>query len=213
MKSKIEQKILAIDVDTLYDFMNSNGSLYVQGAEQIYSNLKELTSYFLKNNVQIMKVSDYHTKESEELSKNPDWKCTFPHHCMQGTKGAESIDETKLDNVPIIYWDKEYTQNNLEQITRESNFELKKDKFNFVEGNSYTSQILDILNPDTVIIYGVATNVCVDYAVNEMLNIGKKVYVIKDAIKELPGLPLDEIIKDWKFKGVNLVSTKDIVNN
>ena len=62
--------------------------------------------------------------------------------------------------------------------------------------------------PKRAIVYGVATNVCVDCAVRGLLERKVDVYVVEDAIKELPGLPLP--YEDWKSKGAYLIKTGEV---
>lgn len=59
--------------------------------------------------------------------------------------------------------------------------------------------------------YGVATNVCVDFAVKGLLQRGLQVYVPTDAIKELPGLPLEKVLESWKNEGVQLIRTDEVL--
>jgi nicotinamidase/pyrazinamidase len=54
------------------------------------------------------------------------------------------------------------------------------------------------------VVYGVTTNVCVDAAVKGLVKKVNKVYVVKDAIKELPNIPLP--FDAWKKKGVEMIA-------
>ena len=93
----------------------------------------------------------------------------------------------------------------------DNNIVLTKNKFDIFEGNPHTNQLLDLINPDTVVVYGVATNVCVNYAVLGLEKRGISVYVVKDAIKELPNLPLDEIYRGWKNKNIDKFTLEQIL--
>jgi len=62
------------------------------------------------------------------------------------------------------------------------------------------------------VVYGVATNVCVNYAVVGLKERGIDVYAVVDAIKELPGLPLKEVLNSWENSGVNLIITEEVAN-
>jgi nicotinamidase/pyrazinamidase len=208
--------ILFWNVDTQYDFMRSdesfNGALPVGGARVIEENLEKLTSIAEKYELKVVNTADWHTMDDTEISLNPDFKRTYPQHCMQGTKGAQYISATDPKDPLIVSWkDKAF---NTESISGNRNILLYKNKFDAFEGNPYTKTILDMINPDTVIVYGVATNICVDMAVQGLVKNKKEVYVVKDAIKEVPNeiaaTSLEMITDSWKKEHVKFIETKDV---
>ena len=210
-------KTIFWSVDTQNDFMNKAGKLYVQGAEEIKKNLKKITDFAKKNKIKVVSTGDYHTSISKEISKFPDFKTTFPDHCMAGDEGMEFIPETnptqwKEDNYVIIdYTEKEFP---IEKLNRSRNIILYKDHFNIFDeeaGNPWALNTLALFNPDTVIVYGVATNVCVDYAVLGLIEELCTVIVIKDAIKELPGCDVEAIYKKWRDLGAKLIDTNTLL--
>lgn len=216
-------KIIGWNVDTQYDFMRPDGKLYVQGAEQIEPKLSALT-YALrtKGNI-IINTADWHNSESAEISKTPDFITTFPEHCIQDTAGAEYVRATRPRNQMEIDWkgldgwlhnDKrdgilfnQAVEGYLKDGGKE--FVLYKDKFDVFAGTKAAEPLLKILRPDCAVVYGVATNVCVDFAVKGLLKRNVKVYVPTDAIKELPNLPLH--YEAWQAKGAVLTTTEEIL--
>src|SRR4051812_12839522 len=90
------------DVDTQYDFMRADGKLYVPGAEQIIPRLKQLTQHAHRCGIRILASADDHVAGHRELSDRPDFKETFPPHCMHGTGGQRKIPETALRDPLII---------------------------------------------------------------------------------------------------------------
>jgi nicotinamidase/pyrazinamidase len=193
------------NVDTQIDFVYPRGKLYVQGAENLRPQWKELTELAKENSIRVVNTADYHYPNSAELDSSPDFVNTFPEHCMAGTRGADYIRETDPEDSIIFDWDKEYLITP-EFFNREEhrNFIIRKDAFDVFDGNPMTDTILKQLNPDTVVVYGVTTNVCVDAAVKGLAKKVNKVYVIKDAIKELPNIPLP--FDKWKKKGVEMIT-------
>jgi len=203
--------VLFWNVDTQKDFMNPDGKLYASGAEEIKDNLKIITRLARKKRIRVVNTADYHFINSPELDKNPDFKKTFPEHCMAGSEGAEYIKETKPVNPIIFDWDKEYMiSEGMPDIKGYKDFVIRKDAFDAFSGNPYTEAILKILNPEIVFVYGVYTNVCVDYAVEGLAKRVKNVTVIRDAIKELPGIepPFDK----WEKLNVKMMNTAELVD-
>jgi len=202
-------KTIFWNVDTLNDFMNKNGKLYVQNAESIKPNLEKLTKYAAKNKLTVINSADYHTKESKEISQTPDFTNTFPEHSIRKTYGAEFIDETYPKSPYVIDWkDKDI---DICKIKRNRNIIIYKDIFDVFTGNPYTDKIIETIKPDRAVVYGVATNVCVDYTVKGLLERGIEVFYVRDAIKELPNLPLEEVLSCWKNKGAKSVTTKEVL--
>src|SRR5881296_3527056 len=95
-------RVLFWDVDTQYDFMKADGKLYVPDAEHIIPNLKRLTDYAHGHGVRIVASADDHVPGHRELSDRPNFKETFPNHCMRGTPGQRKIPETALRNPLVI---------------------------------------------------------------------------------------------------------------
>lgn len=198
------------NVDTQIDFVEPSGKLYVQGAELLKNKWKAITQFAAENNIRVVNSADYHKITSEELSANPDFINSFPQHCMEGTHGAEFIEETN-PKCPLLFdWDKHYPLfPNYEQLQEARNILIRKDNFDVFLGNENTVELLSLISPKQIFVYGVTTNVCVDKAACGLAERGYEVFVIEDAIKELPNIPLpfekwDELgIKRIKFEELN----------
>ena len=95
-------RVIFWDVDTQYDFMKADGKLYVPDAEQLIPNLKKLTDYAHGHGIRVVASADDHVREDAEISATPDWKATFPPHCLRGTPGQRKIPETALRNAHVV---------------------------------------------------------------------------------------------------------------
>lgn len=197
------------NVDTQFDFVSPQGKLYVPGAELLKPNLEKLTKLAKTRLITVVNTADWHYHDSAELSNNPDYVTTFPVHCMANTSGAEYIEETNPENPLIFDWNKEYRINR-ETIdpNRYRNYIIRKDAFDVFKGNRFTEQILNLLAPKTVIVYGVSTNVCVNDAVVGLTKRINKVIVVENAIKELPNIPLP--FENWRKSGVELKQLDEV---
>ena len=125
---------------------------------------------------------------------------------MQNTLGARYVPSTDPENPYVVDW-KQIDFNRSEVVSRR-NIVIYKDLFDVFKGSPHTESILDILSPERVIVYGVATNVCVNDAVLGLLERKIQVFVPTDAIKELPNLPLP--YETWQRKGAVLTTTDEI---
>lgn len=205
----MNEGILFWNVDTQIDFIEPTGKLYVKGAEKLKPVLKKITDFATEHHIRVINTCDFHLINSHELSPYPDYINSFPEHCMAGTSGAEFIEETRPHLPAIVDW---MTQlailPQLANVNQYRNIVIRKDAFDVFEGNPYTTKILELIHPEKVFVYGVTTNVCVDKAVCGLAELGYKVFVLEDAIKELPGIELP--FKRWKGLGVKLIEWNKI---
>ena len=199
------------NVDTQYDFMRADGALYVKDAELIEPNLARLTQLAQTYGVTVVNTADWHDENTKEISDEPDFIATFPKHCMQGTYGAQFILATKPESPYVIDGQMESIDEEKVKVSR--NILLYKDAFNVVDGNPLAGNVLEILNPYQAVVYGVATNVCVDQTVMGILEQNVGVFVTLDAIKELPNLPLEETISRWQSNGAKMIGVDDVLRH
>ena len=208
-----KKSILFWNVDTQNDFVEPWGKLYVKGAEKLKPKWAEITKVARRMKIRVVYTADYHYFHSAEINDKPDFINTFPPHCLAGTKGADFIAETAPDKPLVFNWEATYDMMPMKvDVPTTRNFVILKDAFDVFAGNRVTVPLLEELHPDIVVVYGVTTNVCVDHAVRGLAQRVKQVYILSDAIKELPKIPLP--YDDWgKMKNVKLVTSVDLFHS
>lgn len=207
----MKKAILFVDIQK--DFMLPNGKLYIQGAETIIPALKELFGiyyYKIQKEGDILCgiwTADWHEETSKEISNTPDFKTTFPVHCVKNTDGAKILEEASPMILKIIDYNKPYKEFS-ETFKSVYSFLIYKDAFDVFEGNPNTEEFFEKLEIEEFTVCGVASNVCVDFAVMGLLKRGYKVNVVTNAIKELPGCDVGLLYVKWLDAGATLVSVK-----
>ncbi|HEX4629103.1 MAG TPA: isochorismatase family cysteine hydrolase [Gemmatimonadales bacterium] len=208
-------RVIFWDVDTQYDFMRSDGKLYVPEAERIIDNLKRLTDYAHAHAICVVASADDHVASDPEISETPDWRSTFPPHCMRGTPGQRKIPETALRD-PLVIEPAQVDAQGLAQRLRSrkggGDILLHKHRFD-VFTNENVSTVLDALDPDDIVLYGVATDVCDKAAVEGLLERRPhtRLFVVTDAVKGIDKDVSEQLLKDWGDEGVRLVNTNEVV--
>ncbi|MHC4061694.1 MAG: cysteine hydrolase family protein, partial [Planctomycetota bacterium] len=86
-----EKDTIFWDVDTQFDFLKPEGRLYVPGAAKIIEPISRTRVFALENGYSIIASMDWHSLEDEEISTTPDFKETFPPHCMAFESGSERL--------------------------------------------------------------------------------------------------------------------------
>ncbi len=205
-------KTIFWDVDTQYDFMMPDGRLYVPDAEKIIPNLEQLTRYAREKHIPIFGSVDYHNPNDPEISDNPDFRETFPPHCLKGDPGQEKIEATRPENPLWIDSDpipEEELRNMLSRHRGEIIF--RKQRFD-VFSNPNVIPVLNIVQPERIVVYGVALDVCDKYAVEGFLKLGKyDIWLVEDATKPIYPEAAEKLLEEWSKKGVRIVKTADIV--
>src|SRR6266568_4520752 len=179
-------RVIFWDVDTQYDFMTADGKLYVPEAEQILGNLKRLTGYAHGHAIRIVASADDHGAADPEISERPDWKTTFPPHCMRGTPGQKKVPETALKDPLVIEPDKA-DRAALAARVRAHRGDILFHKHRFdVFSNENVMTVLGRL-PHT------------------------RLFVVTDAVKGIDKDASEQLLKEWGDEGVRLIKTKEVV--
>lgn len=200
------------DVDTQHDFMDAGGRLYVPEAEQITPRLARLTAYAHERDIHIVASADDHVPGHRELSHQPDFRETFPEHCMRGTRGAEKIPETALF-APLILEPEPVPHDELSRRlwSHEGDVLLRKHWFD-VFTNPNTEALLEAWDPTEIVVYGVALDVCNRYAIDGFLERGiPRVHLVLDATKPIHRDAVDALLARWRAADVNVVTTADVL--
>ena len=206
-------KLIFWDVDTLYDFMRSDGKLYVPGSEEIIPAVKKLTDFAHAHRIPIIASADNHEISDAEISASPDWKTTFPPHCMRGTPGQRKIAETELKNPLIIEPQLQDSAALAHQILAHQGDILLHKRALDVFSNPNVPAVLRALEPEAVVIYGVATDFCDRYTVEGLLRSLPQavLYLVTDAIRAIYPEEGERLIASWRDRGVKMVTVSQIV--
>jgi nicotinamidase/pyrazinamidase len=193
------------DVDTQVDFMLPEGKLYVPGAEETIPGMERLVSAVREAGVVHVASADDHELTDDEISDEPDYKTTYPPHCLRGTRGAQKISETEQEE-PVPIGLGPFPERYLEG--RE--FLLLKKHFD-VFTNPNTDLLLARLGVDEVVLFGVATDVCNDAAIRGLLERDVRVRFVEDAARGLDEARTTACTTAWREGGVEFATVDDVL--
>ena len=193
------------DVYTQVDFMLPEGKLYVPGAEETAPAMRRLVEAAREAEVVHVASADDHELTDPEISTEPDFSSTYPPHCLRGTRGARKIDATdQEDPIPIGLEPLD------EKWLRGREFLLLKKHFD-VFTNPNTERLLARLDPDEVILFGVATDVCDDAAIRGLLARGRTVTFVEDAARGLDEARTARCLEAWREGGVRFAGVDAVL--
>ncbi|GBE54107.1 MAG TPA: cysteine hydrolase [Euryarchaeota archaeon] len=158
-------------IDMLKDFIYKDGALPVNGAKKLISPINEKIREFRGKNEPVIFICDSHDEMDEEFD-------VWGRHAVEGTKGAEIIDE--LDR-------------------REYDIVVTKKRFSAFY-NTDLEKTLRGLNVDTLIITGVLTDICVLHTAADAAMRGFKVIVPENCVATV-----DEEKQKWVLRHIKEV--------
>lgn len=196
------------DVDTQVDFIEPGAKLYFPGAEEARPAMARLVEAARAAGVVHVASCDQHELSDPEISQQPDFESTWPPHCLLGARGAEKIPETKqLDPLPLplVPMPAAILRRLLEG--RREILIPKKQYDPFTNPNTET--MLDLLDPDCIFLFGVATDICDEAAVRTLLARGRRITFVEDASRGVDESRVAAYIASWRDAGVGFTTAEE----
>jgi nicotinamidase/pyrazinamidase len=195
--------VFFLDVDTQRCFMDEDGSLYVEGAIGIRENLRRLTDFAVQHGITIIATEDAHDEDDPEFQQ-------FPPHCVKGSEGARKIDETSVPNQARIEPDGQLPSPPGD-LLKAGQIVLEKQTFSAFT-NPAIDQLLATMPDATAVVYGVATEYCVKSAVEGLLERGRTVSVVTDAVKGVTPDGHRETLESFEKAGAKFALTREVLD-
>ena len=196
------------DVDTQVDFVEPGGKLYFAGAEEARPAMARLVETARAAGIVHVASTDQHELTDPEISEQPDYDSTWPAHCLLGTRGAEKIPETKQFDplpLPLVAVPPPILRRLLEG--RREILIPKKQYDPFTNPNAET--MLDALDPDEILLFGVATEICDDAAVRALLRRGRRITFVEDAARGVDESRAALCVASWRERGVRTTTAEE----
>jgi nicotinamidase/pyrazinamidase len=191
-------KTVYFDIDTQIDFMYPAGALYVPGAERIVSTVAKLNRHAAASGIAVVSDMCAHCEDDAEFR---DW----PPHCVVGTTGQLKPQSTMLGKRAVVpNCPAEIEIEGAEQII------LEKQELNLFT-NPNLKRLLEILAADAYVVYGVVTEHCVSYASMGLLDTGRPVTLVTDAIRSLSDEAAARTIETFTARGGRLTTSSELV--
>ncbi len=183
---------LFVNVNTQRDFFDG-GSYKIPSSEHIINNLNDITQYTKVRGAKVVNIVGWYSEDSNFLSDNPDYRKTFPKHCLINTEGAKFLKETSPSGYFLMDWNS-YGGIKFHELHENNNIVVTKKTMDFFEGNSYSESLIHnlgipIMRRPSFLVYGIE----IGPVVLGLLRRGYSVTVVDDANRSLNGLPFKSI--------------------
>ena len=204
LSSDVSPDFILWEVDTQVDFMLPGGNLYVPGAEKLLPNIKRLTDAARRGKVFLVSHGCFHTPDDPEFK-------IFPPHCVKGTPGSDFVPEAitqKVVRVPNV------AEARLpEDLSPYQQILLEKQTLNIFESRHADALVRRLGTQAEFIVFGVVTEYCVSFAVKGLLERGRRVAVVQDAIETLKLEDGQRTMSELKNLGARVTTTAQALSD
>ena len=194
----LSRNVVFWEVDAQADFMLPGGKLYVPGAEKLLPNIRRLTDAARQGRVFLVSHGCYHTKEDPEFA-------IFPPHCVQGTAGAKLVPEALTDKVVTV--PNQAAASLPSDLSPYQQILLEKQTLDIFESR-HADELVKRLGPNVeFVVFGVVTEFCVRFAAKGLLERGRRVSVVRDAIETLNSEDGKRAVAELQALGARFITT------
>jgi nicotinamidase/pyrazinamidase len=186
------------EVDVQRDFVLPGGKLYVPGAEKILPNIRRLTDAARQGRVFLVSHGDFHAPNDPEFKM-------FPPHCVKGTAGAELVPEALTEDV--IHVPNEPEAQIPEDLSKYQQILLEKQTLDIFQSRHADELLQKLGKCAEFVVFGVVTEFCVNFAARGLLQRGRRVAIVRDAIETLKKEDGENALAELQRAGARLITT------
>jgi nicotinamidase/pyrazinamidase len=196
----LSRKVVFWEVDTQADFMLPGGKLYVPGAERLLPNIRKLTDAARQGRVFLVSHGCYHTQDDPEFQ-------TFPPHCIKGTAGSALLPEALTDR--ILTLPNEASATLPRDLSAYQQILLEKQTLDIFQSR-HAAKLLEQFGDEVeFVVFGVVTEYCVRLAAKGLLDRGRRVFVVQDAIETLKAEDGQHTVAELVGLGARFLTTDE----
>jgi nicotinamidase/pyrazinamidase len=198
----VSRDLVLWEVDTQADFMLPGGKLYVPGAEMLLPKIEHLTNAARSGQCFLVSHGCYHTADDPEFT-------VFPPHCVKGTSGSDYVAQALTDSVVRVSNEAGRLP---EDLARYKQILLEKQTLDIFESRHAGALVDRLPRNAEFLVFGVVTEYCVRLAAKGLLERGRKVSVIQDAIETLSPEEGRRTLAELQRMGAKLITTEEALD-
>jgi len=191
------------EVDVQRDFMLPGGNLYVPGAEKLLPNIRRLTDAARQGKVFLVSHGCFHP------AGDPEFKI-FPPHCLKGSAGSELVPEALADKVVRV--ENDPAAKVPDDLSSYQQILLEKQTLNIFESRHADELVRRLGDQAEFVVFGVVTEYCVSFAATGLLERGRRVAVVQDAIETLKQEDGQKTVAELQRLGARFITTQQALD-
>jgi nicotinamidase/pyrazinamidase len=177
--------------------MLPGGKLYVPGAEKVLPNIRRLTDAARQERVFLVSHGCFHTADDPEFS-------IFPPHCVKGTPGSDFVPEALTSRIFRVV--NEPSAPVPGDLFAYQQILLEKQTLDIFESRHAEALLQRLAQPE-VFVFGVVTEYCVSLAAKGLLQRGRRVSIVEDAIETLDATAGTKAMAELHQLGARITTT------
>jgi nicotinamidase/pyrazinamidase len=197
-----KNKWVFVDVDTQGDFMLPGGKLYVPSAEALLPTLQRLRDFAAQRAIPVLSTTDAHATDDAEFQ-------SWPPHCIRQTPGQLKVSESLFLNYLVVPRERTAPVGN-DELSRYPQCIIEKNQLDAFT-NPHMEELVNHLDAEQYIVYGVATEYCVRLAALGLRRVGRRVLLLTDAIQGIDADGVVKTLKELEAAGVGLSTAREIL--
>ncbi len=199
----VSSNLIFWEVDTQADFMLPGGKLYVPGAERLLPNIRKLTDAARQDRVFLVSHGCYHAENDPEFT-------TFPPHCIKGSPGSAYVPEALADRIVTVPNESGATLPR--DLAPYQQILLEKQTLDIFASRHADELVKRLPAEAEFAVFGVVTEYCVRFAAKGLLDRGRRVSLVADAIETLKAEDGDRTVAELKALGARFITTGEALD-
>jgi nicotinamidase/pyrazinamidase len=188
------------DIDTQLDFVSPAGALYAPGAERVIAAVAQLNRHAASSGIVLISTTDAHAENDAEFVQ-------WPPHCVAGTLGQHKPYATLIEKSVVVP-----NRDDLADTAGAAQIVVEKQTVDVFETRTI-APLLERLQADYFVVYGVVTEVCVWHAARGLLRYKKPVTIVTDAVQALRQDAGERALAELQAAGVMLATVSEVMKN
>jgi nicotinamidase/pyrazinamidase len=198
----VSRNFIFWEVDVQNDFMLPGGNLYVKGAEKLLPNIRRLTDAARQEKVFLVSHGCFHPKGDPEFA-------TFGEHCVKGTAGSEFVPEALTEKIARV--PNEATAKLPDDLSQYQQILLEKQTLNIFESRHADELVRRLGSGAEFVVFGVVTEYCVSFAAKGLLERGRRVALVTDAIETINPADGQKAVAEIEALGARITTTDQVL--
>jgi len=197
---KKRRKYVLIDIDTQKDFFLADGAACIRNHRRILARIRRIMAWARINKIPVVSISQIYPQNGNGNGRI---------YCIDGTPGQKKISYTLLKKRTT------YPADGNTDLPRDILHRNRQVLLNNRSDDPFEEprieRLLSELGAEQFILIGALTNVAVEATALGLLQRGKRVYVVADALGDNDKQEAELAVRKMEAKGAHLIEAKKLV--
>ncbi len=186
------------DCGTQFDLADLDGKLYVPAAYTIRPRLQRLAQFARRAGIpRLCTVVTHREGDPDITTGKPDYKTTYPPHCLENTDGWRQIPETACER-PVEIPREPHAARPVRESLKAYHLEVLVEVPGFDPWpHPALATFFEVLAPKRVVLYGLPADKTLAAAANGLCERGVPVTLFEDALRPFDGKAWEQLKAGW----------------